>query len=529
MNVTALVFLIISATAVMALPRKWAPVPLLASCCYMTIGQGIELGPVSLPVYRIVLAVGLLRVIVKRETMVGGINTIDKLVIAWAGWMVFASFFHEWMPGSGPVYASGFVFNVTLVYFLTRVWCRDLSELMAVSRIVAWLLVPVALAMLAEHTLERNVFGMFGGVPEGVYVRDGAIRAQGPFQHPILAGTVGAVCLPIMIGIWRRYRISATIGLAACVAIVLASTSSGPLMSLFMGVSALLMWFYRRWLRVVWWAAIGTYMAAEILMTRPAYYLISKIDLTGSSTGWHRSRLIESAFEHLSEWWAFGTDYTGHWMATTVGETSQHADFTNYYIWIGVIGGLPAMLLFIAIIWRAFICVGRSIRKVACCAPGAPVHDLVSGGWALRSRGHEFVGVVPRSVDDVFLAKHRRNQLHVFGRGHGRGRREARVGGCHSRCQAAGDARWGPTPAVAETAAGKRWPSPSRTCVISLGASHCAPSSRQTPHQPLGRMRRLGLGRDQAPVRRAAGNRVRGALLPRHPGSGEAAVRLANG
>ena len=364
MNVAALAFLIVSATAVMVLPRKWALIPLLGSCCYMTSGHGIELGPISLPVYRIVLAVGLLRVIVRRETMVGGINTIDKLVMAWAGWMVFASFFHEWMPGSGPVYASGFVFNVTLVYFLTRVWCSDLSELMAVSRIVAWLLVPVAVAMLAEHTLEKNIFGMLGGVPEGVYVRDGAIRAQGPFQHPILAGTVGAVCLPMMIGIWRRRRISATIGLAACVAIVLASTSSGPLMSLFMGVSALLMWFYRRWLRVVWWAAIGTYVAAEILMTRPAYYLISKIDLTGSSTGWHRSRLIESAFEHLSEWWAFGTDYTGHWMATTVGETGQHADFTNYYIWIGVIGGLPAMLLLIAIIWRAFVWVGRSVRKI---------------------------------------------------------------------------------------------------------------------------------------------------------------------
>lgn len=364
MNVTALLFLIASATAAMVLPRKWVPIPLLASCCYMTIGQGIELGPISLPVYRIVLAVGLLRVIVRRETMAGGINTIDKLIIAWAGWMVFASFFHEWKPGSGPVYASGFVFNVTLVYFLTRVWCRDLSELMAVLRMVAWLLAPVAVAMLAEHTLERNFFGAFGGVSESVYVRDGAIRAQGPFAHPILAGTVGAVCLPLLIGIWRRYRISATVGMVACVAIVLASTSSGPLMSLFMGVFALLMWFFRPGLHVVRWAVIGAYVSAEILMTRPAYYLISKIDLTGSSTGWHRSKLIESAFEHLSEWWAFGTDHTGHWMPYTLdASVGQNADITNYYLFIGTIGGLPAMLLLIAIIWCAFVWVGESVRN----------------------------------------------------------------------------------------------------------------------------------------------------------------------
>ena len=379
MNLGALVFLIVSATGIMALPRKWAPIPLLATGCYMTIGQGIELGSISLPVYRLVLAAGLLRVILRREAMAGGMNTIDKLMITWAAWLVFASFFHESMPGAGPIYASGFVYNVMLVYFLTRVWCSDLSELMAMLRILAWLLVPVALAMLAEHAIERNIFGIFGGVPEGVYIRDGAIRAQGPFAHPILAGTVGAVCLPMMVAIWRRYRISAIIGLAACVAIVLASTSSGPLMSLLMGLFALLLWSYRSWLRVVQWAVIGAYVAAEILMARPAYYLMSKVDLTGSSTGWYRARLIQSAFEHLSEWWAFGTDYTGHWMATTLDPSGQHADITSYYIFVGIIGGLLAMLLLIAIMWRAFAWVGQCVRD----APAAIQEDHRFMIWCL--------------------------------------------------------------------------------------------------------------------------------------------------
>lgn len=348
----------------MALPRKWAPIPLLASCCYMTIGQGIALGPFSLPVYRLVLAAGLLRVIVRRENIVGGINTIDKLIIVWAIWMVFASFFHEWKPGSGPVYASGFVYNIVLVYFLTRVWCKDLSDLMAVFRIVAWLLVPVAGAMVAEHIVQKNYFGiLFGGVSEGVYWRDGAIRAQGPFTHPILAGTVGAVCFPLMLGIWNRYRVSATVGLVACLTIVLASTSSGPLMSLFIGIVGVLMWFFQKWLRVVRWALVGAYLSAELLMTRPAYYLISKIDLTGSSTGWHRSRLIEAAFEHLPEWWAFGTDYTVHWMGLAVDDEGLKSDITNYYLWVGTIGGLLAMLLLIAMIWCAFVWVGRSVRN----------------------------------------------------------------------------------------------------------------------------------------------------------------------
>lgn len=364
MNVIALGFLIASVTSVIMLPRKWAPIPLLASCCYMTIGQGVDVGPLSLPVFRLVLAAGLVRVIVRREYIVGGINTIDKLIIVWAMWMIFAGFFHEWKPGSGPVYASGFVFNIVLVYFLTRAWCDDLTNLMAVFRTVAWLLVPVAGAMLAEHLVQKNYFGMlFGGVSEGVYWREGRIRAQGPFVHPILAGTVGAVCFPLMLGIWQRYRLSAAVGMTACLAIVLASTSSGPLMSLFVGVLGVLMWSYQRWLRTVRWALVGLYLCAELLMTRPAYYLISKIDLTGSSTGWHRSRLIEAAFEHLPEWWMFGTDYTVHWMGLAVDEEGQKSDITNYYIWVGTIGGLLAMLLLIAMIWCAFLWVGRIVRN----------------------------------------------------------------------------------------------------------------------------------------------------------------------
>ena len=383
MNVIALGFLIASVTSVIMLPRKWAPIPLLASCCYMTIGQGVDVGPLSLPVFRLVLAAGLVRVIVRREYIVGGINTIDKLIIVWAMWMIFAGFFHEWKPGSGPVYASGFVFNIVLVYFLTRVWCDDLTNLMAVFRTVAWLLVPVAGAMLAEHLVQKNYFGMlFGGVSEGVYWREGRIRAQGPFVHPILAGTVGAVCFPLMLGIWRRYRLSAAVGMAACLAIVLASTSSGPLMSLFVGVLGVLMWSYQRWLRTVRWALVGAYLCAELLMTRPAYYLISKIDLTGSSTGWHRSRLIEAAFEHLPEWWMFGTDYTVHWMGIAVDEAGQTVGHHELLLWIGTIGGLPAMLLLIAMIWCAFAVGGKDRQESPRDPSESPFHDLVSGRWA---------------------------------------------------------------------------------------------------------------------------------------------------
>lgn len=361
MNLPALIFLVISVLAVLFLPRKWAPIPLLATCCYMNLGQGVELGPISLPILRLVLAAGLVRIFLRHERITGRSNAIDKLMVAWGAWMVFASFFHEPVPGAGPVYASGLVYNVALVYLLIRIWCCDLSELMAVVRMLAWLLVPVAASMILEHVLQRNLFGLLGGASEEVFVRDGSIRAQGPFAHPILAGTVGAVCFPLMIGIWRNSRFSAAVGCAACVAIVFASTSSSPLMSLFIALGGLLMWFYQSWVRVARWGLVVMYLLLSMLMTRPVYYLIQDIDLTGSSTGWHRARVIEMAIEHLPEWWLFGTDYTFHWMGIAVDAAGRHSDITNYYIWIGVIGGLPAMLLVIAMIWRAFVWVGKCL------------------------------------------------------------------------------------------------------------------------------------------------------------------------
>jgi len=360
MNSTALILVIASAVAIVVLPRSWAPLPLLASACYMTTGQGIEIGPLSFPVYRMVLAIGLLRVLVRRERIANGLNTIDKLMIAWGAWIVFASFFHEWIPGSGPVYASGLVFNVGSIYLLMRIWCGTLSELSATVRIVAWVLVPVACAMVAEHAIERNVFAAFGGIPEVVQIRDGRIRAQGPFQHAILAGIAGAVCTPLMMSIWGKYRISSIVGLTASTTMVLASTSSTPLMALMLAIGGVAMWPLRRWLSLFRWGAISLYIAAGFLMTRPAYYLISKIDLTGSSTGWYRSRLIQSSLEHLGEWWAFGTDFTAHWMYPPLDE--RHSDITNYYIFMGTIGGLLATILLIAILWRAFVWVGNVVR-----------------------------------------------------------------------------------------------------------------------------------------------------------------------
>jgi hypothetical protein len=251
--------------------------------------------------------------------------------------------------------------NVLLTYFLFRIWTQDLDGMIALIKIIAILLIPLALAMITEQLTSKNLFSAFGGVPENVLIREGRLRAQGPFRHPILAGTVEAVCIPLIAGIVSRERSISALGILSGVLIVLASSSSGPIMSLLAGLFALGMWTFRSITR---WLLVGTaagYCVLIAVMNRPPYYLIAKIDVSGGSTGWHRAFLIEQTFKYLSEWWLFGTDHTRHWMPNQgIGSFENHTDITNYYIAFGVMGGLPAMLLLIYIMFVSFRMVGLS-------------------------------------------------------------------------------------------------------------------------------------------------------------------------
>jgi len=362
MNTYGMLFLLISAVALMALPRRWAPLPLLLGACYMTGAQYIKLGPFHFTVLRLLLLLGVIRAMSRRETLPGGVIGLDRIMLWWGGWLVCASFFHRDVADT-LVLHLGAAYNVLGIYFLIRVFCHTTDDIIQLVKLTAFLLVPVALEMVHEKLTGRNLFAFLGGVPLEVMLREGKLRAQGPFGHPILAGTAGAMCVPLMISIWHRHRVAAQVGLAACLAMVLASKSSGPIMSVAIGVFALVLWRWRHLTRRMRIAAVVAYFLLDLAASRPAYYaILNRIDLTGSSTGWHRAELIRTSIEHLDEWWFAGTDYTRHWMPVGVSWSEEHSDITNQYIFYGTWGGLPLMFLFMGALWIGFRYVGQALR-----------------------------------------------------------------------------------------------------------------------------------------------------------------------
>ena len=311
------------------------------------------------------LAVGLFRIIVKGEGIAGGLNAIDKLMLALCGWLFAASFFHEaGAAAAGPVFIVGKIAEIGLCYLLVRSLCQDMDDFAAIMSVIAIMLVPIALEMIQEKFTGTNLFSKtFGGVVDAVVERDGKLRARGPFRHAILAGTVGAALVPIMLGLWKRNPGAAKTGLVACITMVATCASSGPVLSVGFALLGVSLWWFRSFMGMIRWSIPLGYMVLAMVMNRPVYYIIGELSM-GGSTGWHRSHLIDSSIKYFSDWWAVGTDYTRSWMPTGVTFSDQHTDITNYFLAFGVMGGILAVLLVLAICWVSFKWVGNIIDNI---------------------------------------------------------------------------------------------------------------------------------------------------------------------
>jgi hypothetical protein len=359
LTLPAVIFSILAGFFLLRLPRHWAALPLLMGASYMPTENALELGPFHFPVIRILIAIGIIRVLIRGERLGGGWNMLDRMMILWAVWAVCSSCFHKDVSAA-LIYRLGLVYNSLGLYLLLRVFIEEIDCVAGLYTVTLVALAPVALEMISEATTGKNLFSLLGGVAAESEMRGGKIRAQGPFSHPILAGTVGAICLPMAVLFWKRSRRVALLGLTVAGSMVIASRCSGPLMTCIFALFALVLWKFRSQMRLIRWATVLGILALGVVMEAPIYYLLARIDLTGHSTSFHRAILIEAAIKHLDEWWLGGTDYTLHW--TPNPGFGNDTDITNHYIRMGVWGGLPMMLLFIGVLVVGFVSVSKALR-----------------------------------------------------------------------------------------------------------------------------------------------------------------------
>ncbi len=154
------------------------------------------------------------------------------------------------------------------LYFLFRVFLQSREDVVGLAIMLAVVLTPLAAAMLFESFTGNNLFAQFGGVSNLAAVREGVVRAQGPFP-PVLAGSVGGASMALMTCLWRSHRATAVLGLAACAAIVVASGSSGPILAAGSGMGVICLWQLREARRLMRWSAVAVYLMLGLMMNRP--------------------------------------------------------------------------------------------------------------------------------------------------------------------------------------------------------------------------------------------------------------------
>ena len=338
------------------LPRRYALAPILILACFMSMGQAIVILDSHFTMIRILVFCGWIRLLVRGEIQRLSFNAVDKIVILW---MLSGVVLHTllWLTADEFINRLGMAYNAIGMYFLFRFLVRDFDDIKRVFKMAAVFIGPLAVAMILEKLSGQNMFAVWGDVDPVTAVRDGVLRCQGPFAHPILAGTFGATLVPFFLYLWGeggQKKFLALLGVVSCGVITITSGSSGPVLAYVGAVAAFSMRPWREYLPIARRVFVGALIVLQLVMKAPVWFVIARIDIFSGSTGYHRAYLIDQAIAHLSEWWLLGTKSIDSW-----GQDQLHGDITNEYISQGVRGGLLTMVLFIAVIVVCFKIVGR--------------------------------------------------------------------------------------------------------------------------------------------------------------------------
>lgn len=365
-NVSAagIAILIAAVVTTLAIRRRHALLPLILMTSAVPTGQRVAILTLDFNFIRLLLLAYGARILMRGEAQGFRTSRVDRLFVLWLGIRLLAYTTLHASTGAA-VYQAGQVYDFAGLYFVCRTYLREGRAVHQAVRWWCWLALPVAALFFLEMNTARNLFSAMGGVPEFTSIRDGRLRCQGPYEHPILAGSYWATLVPVFVALARSERratkVTGYLGSSSALVIVIACASSTPLIGLLAGCGLAACFSVRRHapqaLALVAAALVVIHFARE----RPVWQLIAKAGVVGGSTADYRFRLLDAFIRNWNEWFLIGTKGTAHWGYYLF-------DLTNQYVVEGVRGGIMTLVLFLAVLsgclkagWRASV--RRGVRR----------------------------------------------------------------------------------------------------------------------------------------------------------------------
>ena len=358
------VAMILAIILMLVLPRRHAVVPFLLGVFLLPIGQQLYLGGVHFYVPRILILFGLVRIALTKllsqdDIVSGGWNSVDVVFFLWAILRGSAGILRGDGNTASLLYEGGFLLDALGGYFLLRFLIQNEESILRVVKTFAAIAAVLAVTMLNEKLLDQNIFGYLGSLPVRSDIRVGAIRAQGPFEHSILAGVFAATLLPFFLWLWqsRKARIAGVVGAIGCTIMVVTTASATPLLTYLAVLLGLCFWLLRKHMRMVRWGIVAMIIALAMVMKAPVWFLISHVDVVAGNSGYHRAMLIDTCIRHFSDWWLIGTNQTLNW-------GFDMWDTSNQFVAEAEAGGLAAFICFVLMISWCFRRIGRARKLV---------------------------------------------------------------------------------------------------------------------------------------------------------------------
>jgi hypothetical protein len=354
----ALAFTIAMGIWLLRARRDRAVLPIMLVACLIPVIQRVVVASLDFNMVRILILFGWARLLVKGEARDIRWHRLDTAFVAYLGIGTLTYVARE-VTVSALVYRLGVAFEAMGIYFLLRALLRSSAEVLRSVYQLAAIAGVVGVSMLVENVTGRNLFAVFGGVHEYTVIRDGRLRCQGAFSHPIMAGSFGATLAPIfaMVALGQRnQRPLLVAGLVGSIVIAITAASSGPVLALLTAIAGCGLFPIRNHMRLFRYGVVAVLAVLHVIREAPVWQLIGRAsDLIGG-TGYHRVRLIDGFIYNWREWFLVGTPSTAGW-----GWGLQ--DLTNQFVYEGVQGGILTLAAFVAVLALGFGSMGRTIQR----------------------------------------------------------------------------------------------------------------------------------------------------------------------